>query len=63
MPYWLYRPGQDKPRNLKSNFNALKKTFEKYPQLLEIIEKQGITAEQISDDPIMLLEILDKTLQ
>lgn len=63
MPYWFYRPGKDKPRNLKSNFNALKKTFEKYPQLLEIIEKQGITAEQISDDPIMLLEILDKTLQ
>ena len=41
----------------------LKKEFKKYPKFLEEIEKQGITAEQVSDNPIMLLEILDKTLQ
>lgn len=63
MPYWFYRPGKDKPKNLKSNFKDLKKTFEKYPQVIEAIEKQGITAEQISDNPLILLEILDKSLQ
>ena len=40
----------------------LRKEFAKYPQVLETIKEQGITAEQVSDNPIILLEILDKSL-
>lgn len=60
--YWLYRLVNGKPKYLKSKMKELKKDFANYPQFLETIEKQGITAEQINDDPIMLLEILDKSL-
>ena len=63
MKYWFYRQVNGKPKYLKQQTKELKKTFEKYPQVLEAIEKQGITAEQISDNPVILLEILDKSLQ
>ena len=60
--FWLYRLVKGKPKYLKSQMKDIKKDFAKYPQFIEIIEKQGITAEQVSDNPIMLLEILDKSL-
>jgi hypothetical protein len=41
----------------------MKKDFKKYPQVYETVEKQGLTAEQISENPTILLEILDKSLQ
>ena len=61
--FWFYRLVNGKPKYLNSMMKDLKKEFKKYPKFLEEIEKQGITAEQVSDNPIMLLEILDKTLQ
>ena len=61
--YWLHRLVNGKPKYLKSQMKDLKKEFAKYPQLLEAINEQGITAEQVSDNPIILLEILDKSLQ
>ena len=48
---------------MKYTMRNMKKDFKAYPQVLEEIEKQSLTAEQINKDPIILLEILDKTLQ
>ena len=33
------------------------------PAVAEEVEKRGLTAEQIHEDPTILLEILDKSLQ
>ena len=64
--YWLYRPEPINPkyaRYLKYTMRNMKKDFKAYPQVLEEIEKQGLTAEQINKDPKILLDILDKSLQ
>ena len=37
--------------------------FKDYPAVAEEVEKRGLTAEQIHEDPTILLEILDKSLQ
>ena len=37
--------------------------FKDYPAVAEEVEKRGITAEQIHENPTILLEILDKSLQ
>ena len=65
-PYWTYRPEPVNPkfaRYMKYTMRNMKKDFKAYPQVLEEIEKQGLTAEQINKAPIILLEILDKSLQ
>ena len=64
--FWLYRPEPINPkyaRYMKYTMRNMKKDFKAYPQVLEEIEKQGLTAEQINKDPKILLEILDKSLQ
>ena len=41
----------------------IKNKFKDYPAVAEEVEKRGLTAEQIHEDPTILLEILDKSLQ
>ena len=41
----------------------IKDKFKDYPAVAEEVEKRGLTAEQIHEDPTILLEILDKSLQ
>ena len=41
----------------------LRKDFEKYPTVADEVEKRGLTSEQIHENPTILLEILDKSLQ
>jgi len=60
--YWDYSYSR-KPKSLKSRLKEMKKDFKEYPQVCETVEKQGLTAEQISENPTILLEILDKSLQ
>ena len=60
--FWDYSYSR-KPKSLKSRLKDMKKDFKKYPQVYETVEKQGLTAEQISENPTILLEILDKSLQ
>lgn len=53
-------------REKYSQKKLLKKTkdkFKDYPAVAEEVEKRGLTAEQIHEDPTILLEILDKSLQ
>ena len=66
--YWMLF--EDKKINSKrekySQKKLLKKISEKfkdYPTVAEEVEKRGLTAEQIHEDPTILLEILDKSLQ
>ncbi len=73
---WLYNVDSDstrnrvywnlptrKPRSLKSRLKEITKDFKEYPQVREEVEKQGLTVEQIDEDPRILLDILDKSLQ
>ena len=60
--YWDYLSNR-KPQSLKTRLKRMNKDFKEYPQVCEAVEKQGLTAEQISEDPTILLEILDKSLQ
>ena len=41
----------------------IREKFKDYPAVADEVEKRGITAEQIHEDPTILLEILDKSLQ
>ena len=60
--FWDYSYSR-KPKSLKSRLKDMKKDFKKYPQVYETVEKARLTAEQISENPTILLEILDKSLQ
>ena len=66
--YWMLF--EDKKINSKrekySQKKLLKKIKDKFkdnPAVAEEVEKRGLTAEQIHEDPTILLEILDKSLQ
>lgn len=60
--YWDYSYSR-KPKSLKNRLKSMSKDFKEYPQVCEAVEKQGLTIEQISENPTILLEILDKSLQ
>ena len=60
--YWDYLSNR-KPQSLKTRLKRMNKDFKEYPQVREVVEKQGLTAEQISKNPTILLGILDKSLQ
>lgn len=47
----------------KKLLKKIKDKFKDYPAVAEEVEKRGLTAEQIHEDPTILLEILDKSLQ
>ena len=47
----------------KKLLNKISKKFKDYPAVIEEVEKRGLTAEQIHENPTILLEILDKSLQ
>ena len=47
----------------KKLLKKISEKFKDYPAVAEEVEKRGITAEQIHEDPTILLEILDKSLQ
>lgn len=47
----------------KKLLKKIKDRFKDYPAVAEEVEKRGITAEQIHENPTILLEILDKSLQ
>ena len=47
----------------KKLLNKISKKFKDYPAVAEEVEKRGLTAEQIHENPTILLEILDKSLQ
>lgn len=66
--YWnLFESKKNNAKREKySQKKLLKKISEKfkdYPTVAEEVEKRGLTAEQIHEDPTILLEILDKSLQ
>lgn len=74
--WWLYNVDSDstrnriywdvdnrKPRTLKSRLKDMDKDFKEYPQVRQEVEKRGLTVEQIKEDPRILLDILDKSLQ
>ena len=46
----------------KKLLNKISKKFKDYPAVAEEVEKRGLTAEQIHENPTILLEILDKNL-
>ena len=47
----------------KKLLKHIQNKFKDYPAVADEVEKRGITAEQIHEDPTILLEILDKSLQ
>lgn len=47
----------------KKLLKKISEKFKDYPTVAEEVEKRGLTAEQIHEDPTILLEILDKSLQ
>ena len=47
----------------KKLLKHIQNKFNDYPAVADEVEKRGITAEQIHEDPTILLEILDKSLQ
>ena len=47
----------------RSLLKKISEKFKDYPTVAEEVEKRGLTAEQIHEDPTILLEILDKSLQ
>lgn len=47
----------------KKLLKKIREKFKDYPAVADEVEKRGITAEQIHEDPTILLEILDKSLQ
>lgn len=66
--YWMLF--EDKKINSKREkysqkklLKKIKNKFKDYPAVAEEVEKRGLTAEQIHEDPTILLEILDKSLQ
>ena len=66
--YWMLF--EDKKINSKREkysqkklLKKIKDKFKDYPAVAEEVEKRGLTAEQIHEDPTILLEILDKSLQ
>ena len=66
--YWMLF--EDKKINFKREkysqkklLKKIKDKFKDYPAVAEEVEKRGLTAEQIHEDPTILLEILDKSLQ
>ena len=66
--YWMLF--EDKKINSKREkysqkklLKKIKDKFKDYPAVAEEVEKRGLTAEQIHEDPTILLEILDKRLQ
>ena len=52
-----------KKKQWKKLLKKIKDKFKDYPAVAEEVEKRGLTAEQIHEDPTILLEILDKSLQ
>ena len=46
----------------KKLLNKISKKFKDYPAVAEEVEKRGLTAEQIHENPTILLEILDENL-
>ena len=61
--YWIYAPTLKNQKTLKKCLKDMDTDFKEYPQVREAVEKQGLTKEQIDEDPTILLEILDKSLQ
>lgn len=59
--FWLYIPVKKAPK-LKSIIKNVKKEFKDYPIVAETIESEGLNADEIVQDPCILLEILDKSL-
>lgn len=57
--FWSYIPSKKPSKSFVKN---LKKDFKEYPVVAETVEAEGITAEQINQNPMLLLEILDKNL-
>ena len=57
--FWSYIPSKKTSKKFIKN---LKKDFKEYPFVAETVEAEGITAEQINQNPMLLLEILDKNL-
>ena len=47
----------------KKLLKKIKDKFKDYPVVAEEVEKRGLTAERIHENPTILLEILDKNLQ
>ena len=47
----------------KKLLKKISEKFKDYPAVAEEVEKRGLTAEQIHENPTILLEILDKSLQ
>ena len=47
----------------KSYIKELRKDFKDYPNVVETVEKENISEQQINEDPELLLEILDKSIQ
>ncbi len=47
----------------KKLLKKIREKFKDYPAVADEVEKKGITAEQIHENPTILLEILDKSLQ
>ena len=60
--FYTYIPVKKAP-NLKSIIKDARKNFKEYPVVAENIENEGITAEEIIDNPCVMLEILDKSLK
>lgn len=58
--FWMYIPSK-KPS--KYNMKDLKKALSIYPGVYETICSRGLTAEQINENPLMVLEILEESLQ
>lgn len=47
----------------KKLLKKIREKFKDYPAVADEVEKRGLTAEQIHENPTILLEILDKSLQ
>lgn len=47
----------------KKLLKKISEKFKDYPAVADEVEKRGLTAEQIHENPTILLEILDKSLQ
>ena len=60
--FWSDIPVKKAP-NLKSIIKKAKNDFKEYPTVAATIEAEGFTAEEIVNNPWILLEILDKQLK
>lgn len=58
--FYTYIPVKKAPK-IKSIIKDVRKNFKEYPVVAETIENENMTAEEIIDNPCVILEILDKS--